>query len=190
MKHDLASLKLALALVPPQLIKKQLTRLVPFQHLASISPPDWLFTSGKPNRYNPAGVQCVYFGETKETAGIEYESLFLGLLGRRQPVTTFYADIVLRRVLDLTDPLTLNALKLDPKELFKNWRRTKTPAVTQLLGKAVNETEHFSAIRYPSQAAAKQGKVGANFVIFRDRIRAPDSVVILGPTRKPLQKWP
>lgn len=190
MTHDFASLKSALAHTPTRAVKAQLTRLVPFQHLVSSNPPDWLLTFGKPNRYNTAGIECVYFGENKEVAELEYVSQFSRLFGKRQPVTTYYADIVLGRVLDLTDPLILKALRLDAKELSKNWRRAKTPTATQLLGKAVSEMGHFSAIRYFSQAAAKKGQKGANFVIFRGSVRAPDSVVILGPTRRPLQKWP
>jgi RES domain-containing protein len=189
-KHDFASLRLALSKAPARAIKAQLVRLVPFQHLVSVDPPDWLFTSGKPNRYNTAGVECVYFGESKDVAELENEDQFSGLFGKRQPVTIYYANVVLNRVMDLTDSQTLRALKLDVTELSKNWRRTKAPTSTQLLGKAVSETAHFSAIRYPSQAAAKHGRTGANYVIFRDCVQSPDSVVILGPTRRPLQKWP
>lgn len=190
MKHDLESLKRALARAPARSLKARLSRLVPFGRVVENSPPDWLYTSGKPNRYNPAGIQCVYFGETKEVAEIEYENQFAGVLARHQAVTVYHADADLRRLLDLTDPATLNALKVDQKELFQNWRRAKRPTVTQLLGKAVNETGLFSAIRYPSAAAVKRNRAGANIVIFRDCVRKPDSVEICGPTRKPLQRWP
>jgi RES domain-containing protein len=189
-KHDLASLKFTLADAPSHAVKTQLVRLVPFHHLASVNPPNWLFTSAKPNRYNPAGIECVYFGESKEIAELEFESQFSGLLGKHQPVTIYYADVVLSKVLDLTDAATLETLKLEAAELSKNWRRAKAPTSTQLLGQAVSQTAYFSAIRYPSQAAAKKGRASANFVIFRERVRAPDSLLILGPTKAPLQKWP
>jgi RES domain-containing protein len=169
-------------------VKVELIRLVPFADLLHCTPPNWLYTSGRPNRYNPAGVECIYFSATREVAQAEYESMWHGMLGEHQPVTTFFADVAVKRVLDLTDAATLKAMKVDPRELFKNWRRAKRPTLTQLLGQAVTETKNFSAIRYPSAAAG--GRAGANFVIFRHCIRAPDSVRIVGPTKRPLEKWP
>jgi hypothetical protein len=188
LKHTLASLKVALKKAPAVSVRTKLTRLVPELDLGPS--PDWLFTSGKPGRYNPAGVDCVYFGETREVAQSEYENYWKRLAGANQPVTTYYAAVVLRRVLDLTDDVTVKALGVNTKDLFTNWRRSKQPTLTQLLGQAVNETGLVSAIRYPSKAAVAYGKAGVNFVIFRDCVRAPDSVRILGPARKPLQKWP
>jgi len=187
LKHDLASLKIALAVAPAIRVKTKLTRLVPQLDLGAS--PDWLFTSGKPNRYNPVGVNCVYFGEGREVAQAEYDNNWKGRVAKNQPVTTYYAEVVLHCVLDLTANRTLKALKVDGKDLFKNWRTAKHPTLTQLLGQAVNETGLFSAIRYPSKAAAGRGQAGVNFVIFADCVRPPDSVRILGPTRKPLQKW-
>ena len=188
MKHDLASLKAALATVPAVKIKTKLTRLVPQLDLGTS--PDWLFTSGKPNRYNPAGVNCVYFAELREVAQVEYDAYWKGTGRGNQPVTTYYGEVVLDRVLDLTDLTTLKALKVEAKDLLKNWRRAKKSTLTQLLGQSVNETGLFSAIRYPSKAAALSSKAGANIVIFRDCVRAPDSVRILGPTNAPLHVWP
>jgi hypothetical protein len=55
LKHDQASLKAALAACPAVALKaNKLVRLVP--QLALGASPNWLFTSGKPNRFNPAGV--------------------------------------------------------------------------------------------------------------------------------------
>ena len=110
MKHDLESLKLALANAPSVQVKGQLTRLVPFMHLAAWNPPNWLYASGGPNRYNPAGLHCVYFGETAEVAQAEYEEAWRAFVGHDQPVTTYYAEVVLQRVLDLTKPATLKSL--------------------------------------------------------------------------------
>jgi len=188
LKRNLASLKAALKKAPAVKVRTRLTRLVPALDLGPS--PDWLFTSGKPNRYNPAGVDCVYFGGTKEVAEIEYKNYWKGLAASDQPVTTYYAEVALRRVLDLTDDVTLKLLGLNTKDLVTNWRRSRKPTVTQLLGQAVKETGIFTAIRYPSKAAAVHGVVGINFVIFRACVRAPDSVRIIGPTNKPLQKWP
>jgi RES domain-containing protein len=186
LKHGLETLRIALESAPGIGVKAELSRLVPFVDLASNDPTNWLFASGKPNRYNPAGVECVYFGETREVAQAEYDSMWKGVPASHQPVTTFFADVSLKRVLDLMDAATLRVMKVDAKELFKKWRRARYPTLTQLLGQAVNDIHDFSAIRYPSAALAGH----ANLVIFRDCVRMPDSVRILGPTRKPLQKWP
>ena len=188
MRHDLASLKAALAATPAVKAKARLTRLVPQLDLGAS--PDWLFTSGKPNRYNPAGVRCVYFAEVQEVAQAEYDAYWKGTGRGSQPVTTYYCEVVLHRVLDLTDVATLRKLKVDAKDLLKNWRRARHKTLTQLIGQAVNETGLFSAIRYPSKAAAGRSQRGANFVIFRACVRSPDSVRILGPTSSPLQEWP
>jgi len=164
--------------------------MVPFGDLTKYAPPNWLYTSGKSNRYNPAGVNCVYFGETREVVQAEYDGMWQGLAGENQPVTNYFAAVDLRRVLDLTDAATLKALNMDEKDLFKNWRRAKRPTQTQLLGQAVEETGLFSAIRYPSKAASVRKQQGVNFVIFQKCVQSPDSVSILGPSKKPLQKWP
>jgi hypothetical protein len=113
-----------------------------------------------------------------------------GVKGEGQPSLEFSADVKLRRVLDLASPRTLKVLKIDPKDLFRNWRTAKSPTLTQLLGQAVNETRLFAAIRFPAQAAAKRGKSGINFVIFKECVQAPDFVRIVGPANKPLQHWP
>lgn len=190
MKHNLSSLKVALAIAPAVVARTRLTRLVPFQPLITYNPPNWLYASGNPNRYNPAGVKCVYFAESKEAAHVEYEA-GRARAGKYQPVTLYAAEVALGRVLDLTSPATLKVLSMDSKDLFENWRRrTKTPTTTQLLGQAVNETRLFSAIRYPSKAAISLNLTGINYVIFQDCVVSPDSVQVLGSTIKPLQSWP
>jgi hypothetical protein len=189
LKHDLAWLKAALADAPASSVKASgLARLVPQLDLGAS--PNWLFTSGKPGRYNPSGVNCVYFSETREVAQTEYDDYWKGLTGALQPVTMYFAEAKLQPVLDLTDAATLKALDLDTKELFKNWRRAKHPTLTQLLGQAASETGLFCAIRYPSKSAAGRRHGGVNLAIFRDCIRSPNSVCILGPGSKPIQKWP
>ena len=161
-------------------------RVVPFIPLTRISPPNWLFASGRPNRYNPASVECVYFSEDERTARAEYENRALG----RQPVVIYYAQVRLKRVLDLSSANTIKTLGITKNDLFAPWCTSKRPTVTQLLGQAVSKDSIFSAIRYPSIATREAGISGNNIVIFQNCIRRPDSVRILGPTKKPLQKWP
>lgn len=188
MKPDLNSLKAALATASAVTVSARLCRMVPQLHLGAS--PDWLFTSGKANRYNPSGVECVYFAEALETAQAEYDSSWQGTLAKNQPVTIFYAQVQLARVLDLGDAATLKALGLKKKDLSAPWRRAKSPTLTQILGEAVAETSLFAAIRYPSEAARTDGKKGFNIVIFKDAVKSPDLVKILGNGTLPLQKWP
>ncbi|MEI6391055.1 MAG: RES domain-containing protein [Verrucomicrobiota bacterium] len=190
MKDPLESLKAVLAVATPIALKTQLSRLVPFIDLVAYDPPNWLFTSGKPNRYNPAGIHCAYFAEARDVAQTEYDAMWQGRRGADQPVITYTAEVSLTRVLNLTRPALRRALGLSDKELYKTWRRATRPTLTQLLGQAVTETKLFSAIRYPSKAAVAAGQPGINLVIFRDCVRSPESVRILGPSAKALQEWP
>ncbi len=179
---------MALTKAPEFSVAGQFARLVP--HLDLGASPNWLFTSGKPNRYNPAGIDCIYFGETAEVAEAEYNTRWKNIPGADQPVTRFYAELKLKHVLDLTDDDTLKILTLTEKELFANWRRAKRPTATQLLGLAVEETRWFSAIRYPSAPASSRAIKGRNIVIFRKCLDKRESVRILGPKDNILQSWP
>ncbi len=179
-----------LASIPCLTVSATLVRMVPFNAFSRNQPVNWLFTSGKPNRYNPAGLECVYFAEDEATAQAEYDRYWSGLAGRKQPVITYYAEVRLGRVLDLNSSVTLEHLGIKESALFTPWRGAKRPTATQLIGQAVSETLELTAIRYPSLAARTVGLTGSNLVIFRDSIRSPDSVRILGPKKRPLQKWP
>jgi tRNA (Thr-GGU) A37 N-methylase len=59
-------------------LKRIVVRLIPRDWLEERHPPDFLFTSGKPGRFNPAGVECVYFSEEETTAEVEYLRLWAG----------------------------------------------------------------------------------------------------------------
>lgn len=190
MTHDLASLQVAFAAVKATPLTGQLARVVPLNSLESVAPHNWLYISGRAYRYNLAGSSCIYFSETREVAQLEYDSYWHGLPGQHQPAATYYADISIARILDLADVAVLTQLGIDRKELFIPWRTAKRPTLTQLIGTAVLKTNYFSAIRYPSNAAEAIGKLGNNLVIFRDSIRKPDFVCILGPSGKTLQEWP
>jgi hypothetical protein len=107
-----------------------------------------------------------------------------------QPFVTFFADVELGAVLDLCSAGTLNALGLTSRDLQANWVPAKRATAAQLLGEAVSQWARLPAIRFPSDAAREKGFAGANVVIFYDTMLSPDYVHILGPTKKPLQKWP
>jgi RES domain-containing protein len=143
--------------------------------------------SGRPSRFNTAGVKCVYFAEDEATAAAEYERYTRPL---RQPFATFFADVELTAALDLCSEETLKALSLTARDLQANWVRVERPTAAQLLGEAVSQQVRLAAIRFPSDAARVKGFAGANVVIFYDNVLSPDYVHIHGPTKKPLQKWP
>lgn len=176
--------------VPVIELRETLARIVPLGDLLKNSPPDFLFTSGKPNRYNPVGIECVYFSEDEESARLEYARQWANLRAGKQPLVTYFAEVRLRRVLDLSSGKTLEILKFNSRDLHKPWRGADRPTATQLLGEAVSEHSIISAIRYPSEAAKKAGQSGNNVVIYRNNVKRPSSVTILGPDKKPLDKWP
>lgn len=186
---ELEAIAVALRAAPVRPLQATLVRCVALLPLTAGGVPDYLFTSGQANRYNPAGVRCVYFSEDEATARLEYARRFGISRGARQPVGIYFASVSLTKVVDLADAATRDALKLKPKELALPWQLAKKATRTQLLGLVASQ-KAFAAIRFPSDAARAGGTSGCNVVIFRDGVQAPDRVEILGPTRKPLQKWP
>ncbi len=186
---ELETIKQALRAVPVRPLLTTLVRCVALLPLTASGTPDYLFTSGQTNRFNPAGVRCVYFSEDEATARLEYARRFGTSRGAQQPLGTYFAEVSLTKVVDLADPATRDAFKLGPKDLAVAWHRAKTPTRTQLLGQVASQGA-VAAIRFPSDAARVKGTPGFNVVIFRKGVQAPDRVHILGPTKKPLQKWP
>jgi len=187
MKREAAHFAQVLRAAPVRELRATLVRRVAMLPMLALAPPDFLFTSGKAYRYNTKGVECVYFAEDEATAAAEYE---LHNPGKRQPVTTFFAEVRLRRVLDLCEAGTRAVLGLNGSDLQTAWRGARHPTATQFLGEAVSRQVDVAAIRFPSEAVRLRGLAGANVVIFRDCVRHPDYVRILGPTKKPLQNWP
>ncbi len=186
---EIETIEQALKAAPVRPLEGILVRCVALLPLTEGGTPDYLFTSGKANRFNPAGVRCVYFSEDETTARLEYARRFGSSPGARQPLGTFFAEVSLTKVVDLADPATRTAFKLKPRHLALAWYLAKTPTRTQLLGLAASRGA-VAAIRFPSDAARVHGASGFNVVIFRNGVKAPDRVHILGPTKEPLQKWP
>ena len=158
----------------------------PFVELCRNDPPNWLYCSCKAGRYNPQNIACVYFAQDGRTARAEHACNEENEL---QPIVFFSAAVRLRHCLDLTNPKTLQLLNLKTSQLFENWKNKKVVA-TQLLGAAVAQHSKLSAIIFPSAAAREANFRGKNIVIFRDSIRRPDFVRIIGPTKASLQRWP
>lgn len=109
----------ALAALPELWIEARFARCVTRDVLEGIQPPEFLYTSGKANRYNPAGIQCVYFSENLEVVIREY-SRYANALAPA-PFTSYFADANLP-YLDLNDADTLVLLGLLPTYLHASWR--------------------------------------------------------------------
>jgi RES domain-containing protein len=181
-----AALSERLEKVRPVKIDSIWTSATPFLELCRNDPPDWLYCSCEAGRYNPKNLACVYFAEDGRTARAEHACNEENEL---QPIVFFSARVRIRHCLDLTNGKTLKLLGFKREQLFENWEQKKLSS-TQLLGIAVAESRKFSAIVFPSAAARQARFRGKNVVIFKDSIRRPDSVQILGPDKKPLQAWP
>ncbi len=177
----------ALQSVPARQLRATLVRKVALSPLLTSGAVDYLFVSGRAGRFNTGGVLCVYFAEDEATAAAEYERRARPL---RQPFATFFAEVALTAVLDLCSASTLEAVGLTQRDLRANWARAGCPTPTQLLGEAVSRQTKITAVRYPSDAARMKGFAGAGVVVFRDCVRCPDHVHIIGPTQIPLQQWP
>lgn len=185
---DESALRAALEAAPVRRLRATLVRCVALMPLTESGAPDYLLSSGRANRFNPAGVFGIYFSEDERTARAEYGRR----LGKaaRQPLGTYFAEVNLARVLDTADKQTQMALGLKQRDLGVAWQTARNLTKTQELGLVVSHQRTIVAIRFSSDAARAAGFTGFNVVIFRDCVAPPDRVRILGPTRKPLQEWP
>lgn len=161
-----------------------LARCVWLKALTASLPPDFLFTSGKPNRYNPAGVCCIYLAENVDTAILE---LTRGAVS--EPYVVFRGEPKLP-ALDLTDPATIAAVGFSQEDLIEEWFGETTPTKTQQLGLAVSQQSKFAAIRYHSVATSPNGVAGTNLVVFKDSVVAPAELRILTGDQNLIQVWP
>lgn len=156
-------------------------------HLEAKQEPNFLYTSGKPNRYNPEGVNCIYWSECLEAAVTEYQTTTL--LG--VPFTVFAADAEMA-ILDLSDSSVLSALGLTASDLHEPWREVASATLTQTLGRAVSMQSRFAGIRYPSNAALSQGGSGQwNWVIFPDSMESSSATLkVVLEDELEEQMWP
>jgi len=84
---------------PSRPLKRRLYRVVPVLSYLRSARPTFLYTSGRPNRCNPAEVDCLYFSETETTALEEYLGGVAGTKAHHAPRLTFIAQADLRNVL-------------------------------------------------------------------------------------------
>ncbi len=165
-------------------------RAVPALAFLAGDTPTFLRTSGRPNRCNPRGVDCLYFCETEATASLEWSALARGTPLENAPKLTYVARVALRRIIDLGNRRTRRRLRLGETELFGAWRAAAGPTRLQRLGLALGRQSAIAALRYPSAAARRAGKSGWNVAIFPAAVAHPDRVEILGPSGDRLEALP
>ena len=172
--------------LPGRPISEALCRFVERAVLERSSSPDFLFTSGRPGRYNTKGIQAVYASESQAIAGAEAERYRNGRV--TQNIVYWLHPSAL--VLDLGDSNSLNALGLSASDLYTPWRFATTHTKTQLLGKEIAAQTRLAGIRFPSDAANALGFAGYNVVFFKDAFVSPASLIVRDSDGKMIQQWP
>ncbi len=147
--------------VPTRPMRRRLVRCIAALDFLEGSPPTYLYTSGRPGRCNPRGVECLYFSETEPIAILEYHRPFVtASKAATEPRLTFFAKVDLAQVVDLSRPAVLGALRMSAEDLRQLWRTATSLTRLQRLGLAISEQQRVSAIRYPSDACRRAGHEG------------------------------
>lgn len=161
-------------------------RVVERAVLESRTPAQFLYTSGRPGRYNPRGLEALYCSEDLPTAAAEMER-YRG--GKTSQLITYWIHLQ-ALILDLGDAAVVSALRLRADDLHAPWRFAATPTKTQLLGEAVAARSRFAGIRFPADAASARGFVGHNVVFFRKAVVPPASVIVLDDSGREVDRCP
>jgi hypothetical protein len=132
----------------------------------------------------------LYFSETGRVADLEYRRRFAGVGSATEPRLTFFAEVDLRHVVDLSSHAVLEALDMSADDLFAAWRIVSSPTRLQRLGLAVSMQSRVSAIRFASDACRRAGTSGWNVAIFPGAITSPSRVRILGRSGASLEELP
>ena len=101
-----------LEVVPTRSMRRRLVRCVAVLDFLEGSPPKYLYTSARPGRCNPRDVDCLYFSETERVADLEYRRRFAGVGTASEPRLTFFAQVDLKHVVDLSRPMVLRTLDI------------------------------------------------------------------------------
>ena len=176
--------------VPIRAMRRRLVRCVAALDFLDVSPPRYLYTSGRPGRCNPRDVDCLYFSETERVADLEYRRRFAGVGTATEPRLTYFAQVDLKHVVDLSRPAVLRTLGISADEILAPWRSVSSPTRLQRLGLAVSRQRRVSAIRFASDACRRAGTKGWNVAIFPDAIVPPNRVRILGKAGDSLEELP
>jgi hypothetical protein len=119
----------ALQTLPLRRKKRLVARCVRREAVESSDPPNFLYASKRAGRYNPAGVECVYWSEKETTAQLEYRRY------TKDPSAyeIYFCNINLAFV-DLEDATVLAALDLQLADLHRRWRTASLPVKTRYWG--------------------------------------------------------
>ena len=149
----------------------------------------YLFTSGKRNRCNPAGVLCIYMADDRDTALTEYDKYYTDL-GNIEPCVVYTGRLTSTAMIDLEDPAVRDHFGLTNADFFSAFRTN--PAETQLdkLGRVITRQSKINAIRFPSDAMHAQSRDGYNIAVFKDALQNPDRLQVIGPNDIVLEDWP
>jgi hypothetical protein len=180
----------ALTSIIPAAHQGQLSRMVDFFDLTGKGEPQFLYASGRANRFNPPKLECLYLSNTRDTCLLEIDENYPGFEREHPADTTYRVDVNLSRLLDLQLGEVLDAIELPYEELFPPWRRAKKPTTTQMLGKVIALSGQFSSIRFPSNAAHKRQTIGWNVVVFKRALSGSEYVRIHSTDGRHLEQWP
>jgi hypothetical protein len=112
-----------LASLPGKAISVPHCRMVEKTILEKYAPPQFLYTSGRPGRYNLRDTHCLYCSADMPTAAAEYDR-YRGSRTTQSLTYWIHADVL---VLDLEDRSVLTALGLTEPDLFAPWRALSSP---------------------------------------------------------------
>ena len=149
----------------------------------------YLFTSGRRNRCNPAGVLCIYMADDRDTALIEYDKYYTDL-GNIEPCVVYTGRLTGAAMIDLEDPAVRNHFGLTNADFFTAFRTNPAETPLEKLGRAITRQSKISAIRFPSDAMHAQSRDGYNIAVFKDALQNPDRLQVIGPNDIVLEDWP
>lgn len=186
----LPDIEAALGSIATRRMRRRLVRCVPFLDFMASAKPTFLYTSGRPNRANPRGLDCLYFSESEATAIEEFREMWRGTPAERQPTLMFSARVWLHKIVDLGNSDVMRALALSPEDLYGDWRLLAAETRLQEIGGAISRQRGIAAIRFPSAAGHRVRRSGWNVAIFPTALKSPDRVEILGNSADPLEVLP
>jgi RES domain-containing protein len=164
----------------------------PFPAEMKVNVPEFLRSSNREYRFNPAGIRTLYLGEGEWTATAETKQ-HPGLLGfafePSVPDVIFHVNVEASAILDLTDEKVISAFSTTRAELLENWRLTSPNAPTQILGKAAFDSGLFEGLRYQSSPMQKTGEEGHCLLLFRDRKKSSSIVSLHDPDKVFTESW-
>ncbi|HZS39999.1 MAG TPA: RES family NAD+ phosphorylase [Polyangia bacterium] len=124
------------------------------------------------------GTRVLYLGETHQTCAAESQAVG----GASFAIAIIPVQVRLQAVIDLRDAETLDVLELEPRELALNFRLSRQPTPTQLLGEACAECGAIDGIFYASLTPAG----GLCLAVLESNLRAGVTSLVVSDLRTKL----